>query len=76
MRFIKFLRCKTYIIITTVLRLIITLGFSAMVAYGFTLAAYNIRGYSAIGGEWIAIIALTVVCWKLTGYAAKAWWAR
>ena len=40
----------------------------------FVDAAYQQRGYYSVGGEWIVIIGLTVVAWKLTGYVARSAW--
>lgn len=74
MRLIKFLRRKSYIIITAAVRIALTAVFAAIIAAVFVSAAYDIREYYAVGGEWIVIIALTVAWWKLTGYAARIWW--
>lgn len=71
---IKFFRRKSYIIITAAVRIALTAVFAAIIAAAFVSAAYNIREYYAVGGEWIVIIALTIVWWKLTGYAARMWW--
>ena len=71
---LKTLRRKTYIIITMLIRLIATAFAGVITATLFVDAAYQQRGYYSVGGEWIVIIALTVVAWKLTGYVARLAW--
>lgn len=70
----KSIRRKTYIIITTLIRLMATAFAGVITATLFVDAAYQQRGYYSVGGEWIVIIALTVVAWKLTGYVARSAW--
>lgn len=74
MELLKFIRRKSYIIVTALIRLALTVVFAVIIAAAFVSAAYDIRGYYAVGGEWIVIIALTIVWWKLTGCVAALWW--
>lgn len=37
-------------------------------------AAYEERGYLAVGGEWIVIAGLTVIVWYLMGLLLKEWY--
>ena len=70
----KSLRRKSYIIITTLIRLLATAFGGVIAATLFVDAAYQQRGYYSVGGEWIVIVGLTVVAWKLTGYVARSAW--
>ncbi|MCH5323976.1 MAG: hypothetical protein J1E39_02070 [Eubacterium sp.] len=74
MRLLKLLRRKTYIIITSALRLLITAFFGVLTAVWFVSAVYAQRGYYAVGGEWIVIIGITYAIWKLAGHVARMWW--
>lgn len=74
MKLIKFLRRKTYIIITTAARLIATVAISYLAAVWLFTAAYDIRGYFGVGGEWVLIIEITFAIWKLTKHEARIWW--
>lgn len=40
----------------------------------FMDAAYQERGYLAVGGEWIVIAGLTVTVWYLMGLLVKEWY--
>lgn len=40
----------------------------------FMDAAYQERGYLAVGGEWIVIAGLTVTVWYLMGLLLKEWY--
>lgn len=40
----------------------------------FINAAYEERGYLAVGGEWIVISGLTVTVWYLMGLLLKEWY--
>lgn len=40
----------------------------------FMDAAYQERGYLAVGGEWIVIAGLTVTVWCLMGLLLKEWY--
>ncbi len=71
---LKVLRRKSYIIITTLIRLIATAFTGVVTAALFTDAAYQQRGYYSVGGEWIVIIGLIFTVWKLTGYVARLAW--
>ena len=68
---LKSIKRKTYIIITTLIRLMATAFAGVINAALFVDAAYQQRGYYSVGGEWIVIIALTVVAWWLTGLLTK-----
>ena len=71
---LKSIKRKSYIIITTLIRLMATAFAGVIAATLFVDAAYQQRGYYSVGGEWIVIIGLTVVAWKLTGYVARLAW--
>ena len=70
----KFLRRKSYIIITAFVRLLITAFAGTITAALFVDAVHAERGYYAVGGEWIVIIGLIFTVWKLTGYVARSAW--
>lgn len=70
----KSLRRKSYIIITTLIRLLATAFGGVIIATLFVDAAYQQRGYYSVGGEWIVIIGLIFTVWKLTGYVARSAW--
>lgn len=40
----------------------------------FMDAAYQERGYLAVGGEWIVIAGLTVTVWYLMGLLMRVWY--
>lgn len=40
----------------------------------FINAAYEERGYLAVGGEWIVIAGLTVTVWYLMGLLLREWY--
>ena len=40
----------------------------------FINAAYEERGYLAVGGEWIVIAGLTVTAWYLMGLLMRVWY--
>lgn len=40
----------------------------------FMDAAFQERGYLAVGGEWIVIAGLTVTVWYLMGLLLKEWY--
>ena len=40
----------------------------------FMDAAFQERGYLAVGGEWIVIAGLTVIVWYLMGLLLKEWY--
>nr|DAH47616.1 MAG TPA: hypothetical protein [Caudoviricetes sp.] len=40
----------------------------------FVNAAYEERGYIAVGGEWIVIAGLTVTVWYLMGLLLREWY--
>ena len=40
----------------------------------FMNAAFQERGYLAVGGEWIVIAGLTVTVWYLMGLLLKEWY--
>lgn len=40
----------------------------------FINAAYEERGYLAVGGEWIVIAGLTVTVWHLMGLLMRVWY--
>ena len=67
----KSIRRKSYIIITTLIRLMATAFAGVITATLFVDAAYQQRGYYSVGGEWIVVIALTAVAWWLTGLLTK-----
>ena len=70
----KSIRRKTYIIITTLIRLMATAFAGVITATLFVDAAYQQRGYYSVGGEWIVIVGLIFTVWKLTGYVARSAW--
>ncbi len=74
MKLLKLIRRKSYIIITAVLRLLVTGFFGMIIDVAFMSAVYEQRGYYAAGGECIVIAGLIYVIWKLTGYIARSWW--
>ena len=40
----------------------------------FMNAAFQERGYLAVGGEWIVIAGLTVTVWYLMGLLMRVWY--
>lgn len=61
-------------ILARAVQAIVTALASNITALLFINAAYEERGYLAVGGEWIVIAGLTVTVWYLMGLLLKEWY--
>lgn len=61
-------------IIARAVQAIVTALTCNITALLFMNAAYEERGYLAVGGEWIVIAGLTVTVWYLMGLLLKEWY--
>lgn len=61
-------------ILTMAVQAIVTALACNITALLFINAAYEERGYLAVGGEWIVISGLTVTVWYLMGLLLKEWY--
>lgn len=61
-------------ILARVVQVIVTALASNITALLFMDAAFQERGYLAVGGEWIVIAGLTVTVWYLMGLLLKEWY--
>lgn len=61
-------------ILARAVQAIVTALASNITALLFINAAYEERGYLAVGGEWIVIAGLTVIVWYLMGLLLKEWY--
>ena len=61
-------------ILARAVQVITTALASNITALLFINAAYEERGYLAVGGEWIVIAGLTVTVWYLMGLLLREWY--
>lgn len=61
-------------ILTRAVQAIVTALVCNITALLFMGAAYQERGYLAVGGEWIVIAGMTVTVWYLMGLLLREWY--
>lgn len=61
-------------ILARAVQVIVTALVCNITALLFINAAYEERGYIAVGGEWIVIAGLTVTVWYLMGLLLREWY--